>query len=135
MSVLATTLDKLHVLETIYRQGYHNDVIDQTLDKLLDFERAQARRELQEETGYRTGHIEPLLSFFTTPGICTEWMYAFVATDLTAVGQNLQGAERIEVERIDVDAARDRLLRGEFEDGKTIAVLGRYLLGMQSGMD
>jgi hypothetical protein len=62
-------------------------------------------------------------------------MYAFVATDLTAVGQNLQGAERIEVERIDVDAARDRLLRGEFEDGKTIAVLGRYLLGMQSGMD
>jgi ADP-ribose pyrophosphatase len=94
-----------------------------------------ARRELEEETGYRAGRVQPLMDFYTTPGICTEWMHAFVATELTAVGQNLQGAERIEVETVEVAVARDRLLRGGFEDGKTIAVLGRYLLGIQSGTD
>ena len=50
-----------------------------------------ARRELEEETGYRAGVIEPLTEFYTSPGILTERMYAFLATDLTEVGQNLQG--------------------------------------------
>ncbi len=90
-----------------------------------------ARRELEEETGYRAGQIRPLMEFYTTPGICTERMYAFLATDLTEVGQNLQGAERIEVEVVDLADARDRLLGGDFIDGKTIAVLGRYLLGIE----
>lgn len=90
-----------------------------------------ARRELEEETGYSAGRIRPLMEFYTTPGICTERMYAFLATDLTEVGQNLQGAERIEVEVVDIADARDRLLSGDFIDGKTIAVLGRYLLGIE----
>ena len=90
-----------------------------------------ARRELEEETGYRAGQIRPLMEFYTTPGICTERMYAFLATDLTEVGQNLQGAELIEVEVVDIADARDRLLGGDFIDGKTIAVLGRYLLGIE----
>ena len=49
-----------------------------------------------------------------------------LATDLTPVGQNLQGSERIEVEVLDLDDARQRLVQGEFADGKTIAVLGTY---------
>ena len=88
-----------------------------------------ARRELEEETGYRAGRMHPLMEFFTSPGFLTERMHAFVATDLTVVGQRLQGAEQIVSEVVEVTEVRDRLLRGEFVDGKTIAVLGRYLLG------
>lgn len=88
-----------------------------------------ARRELEEETGYRAGTMTPLMEFYTSPGFCTEWMHAFVATDLTHVGQNLQGSERIVVETVAVSQVRRRLLANEFSDGKTIAVLGRYLLG------
>ncbi len=88
-----------------------------------------ARRELEEETGYRAARMRPLLEFFTSPGFLTERMHAFVATDLTVVGQRLQGAEQIVSEVIDVAEVRDRLLRGEFVDGKTIAVLSRYFLG------
>ncbi len=88
-----------------------------------------ARRELEEETGYRAGRMQPLMEFYTSPGFCTERMHAFVANELTQVGQNLQGSERIVAEPIEVDEVRNRLIRGEFVDGKTIAVLGRYFLG------
>ena len=87
-----------------------------------------ARRELEEETGYRAGAMRPLMEFYTSPGICTERMFAFVATDLTHVGQRLQGGERIKVELLSPEDVRNRLLDGAFQDGKTIAVLGRYFL-------
>ncbi|GAG36811.1 unnamed protein product, partial [marine sediment metagenome] len=89
-----------------------------------------ARRELEEETGYRANSMTGIMEFYTSPGILTERMYAFVAGDLTLVGQNLQGAERIVVETVDVADARQRLIDGEFCDGKTIAVLSCYFLGL-----
>ena len=39
-----------------------------------------AARELVEETGYEASSIEALTTFYTSPGICDERMYAFVAT-------------------------------------------------------
>lgn len=87
-----------------------------------------AQRELEEETGYRAGNITPLMEFYTSPGILTERMHAFQATDLTATGQNLQGGERIVCEVVEPSAARLMLLDGTLQDGKTIAVLARYFL-------
>ncbi len=92
--------------------------------------RATARRELAEETGYRAATVEPIMTFYTSPGICTELMHAFVASDLTTVGQDLEGAEQIIVEPLEVSDIRRRLLAGEFRDGKTIAVLAQHLLGL-----
>ena len=88
-----------------------------------------ACRELIEETGYRAERIEPLVTFYSSPGICTELMHVFVATGLTPVGQNLDAGEQIDVEIVSLIDARRRLLAGELRDGKTIAALGRYLLG------
>lgn len=87
-----------------------------------------ARRELEEETGYRAGHVEPLVEFFTSPGVMNERMFAFVATGLDWVGQRLAGEERIEVETIKPDAVQELLRRGEIEDGKSIAALGTYFM-------
>lgn len=85
-----------------------------------------ARRELEEETGYRAGVIDPLATFFTSPGVMTERMHAFVATDLEEVGQNLVEDERIRVERVPEGEALRRMTEGELEDAKSIAVLGIY---------
>ncbi len=85
-----------------------------------------ARRELEEETGYRAGTIKPLIEFYTSPGICTERMYAFVASDLTHVGQDLDDTEEIDVEIVAADKIRQNLIDGKLLDGKTIAVLGTY---------
>jgi ADP-ribose pyrophosphatase len=87
-----------------------------------------ARRELEEETGYRAAAMTPLCDFYTSPGICTERMYGFAARGLSHVGQRLQGAERITPLPMELADVRGMLLRGELHDGKTIAVLGRFLI-------
>ncbi len=94
-----------------------------------------ARRELEEETGYRAEVMTPAIAFFTSPGICTEWMHAFVATNLEKVEQNLQGDERIEVEIVPPAEARRGLIDGRWIDAKTVAVLGHYFLSNSANAD
>lgn len=85
-----------------------------------------AGRELVEETGYRAERIEPMTTFYTSPGICTERMHAYIATGLTQVGQDLEDTEKIEVEAVTRDRALDMIEQGEIRDGKTIATLLFY---------
>ncbi len=87
-----------------------------------------ARRELEEETGYRAGSIEPLCEFYTGPGICTELMHAFVARDLTKTEQRLDRTEQIRVELLSMDRALKMIAEGRISDGKTIAALSTYRL-------
>jgi len=92
-----------------------------------------ALRELEEETGYRASRVEPLCEFYTTPGICTERMWVFVAGGLTPTQQRLQGNEQIRVEVADIGRVRGMLRTGTIEDGKTIAALGIYFLRRDGG--
>jgi len=48
MSVTIHTLDKLQSLEQLYRQGFHSQVIDQAIDKLLAMEIEQAQEDLRD---------------------------------------------------------------------------------------
>lgn len=82
-----------------------------------------AGRELIEETGFEAGRIEPLTVFYTSPGICTERMYAYVATELEGVGQRLEDTEEIEVVALPWDTVLGMMESGEIRDGKTIATL------------
>jgi ADP-ribose pyrophosphatase len=45
-----------------------------------------ARRELEEETGYRAGSIEPVGEFHSSPGMVSESFTLFRARDLVRVG-------------------------------------------------
>lgn len=85
-----------------------------------------AARELQEETGYTTGHIEPLCTFYTSPGILSEKMYAFVATDLTPGQMHPDPTERIRVTTLSFNDALAAIRTGDIIDGKTIAILLHY---------
>ena len=87
-----------------------------------------ARRELEEETGYRADSVRALVTFYTSPGVLTEQMHAFVATGLEHVGQKLMADEKIRVSPIASSEAERMLVEGEFADGKTIAVLGMYFV-------
>lgn len=85
-----------------------------------------AGRELLEETGYLAGKLVPLASFFTSPGILSEKIHAFVATDLELSTQALEEGEEIEVVPTDLEEAIELAVSGEIRDGKTIAVLLMY---------
>lgn len=85
-----------------------------------------AARELTEETGYRVrsaASIVKLTEFYSSPGICTEKMFAYVARDIEHVGQELEATEQITVEPVSLDGAVDMIRRGEIRDGKSIATL------------
>lgn len=85
-----------------------------------------AKRELIEETGYQSQSIQPLCSFYTSPGICNEAMYAFSATNLNFVGQALDESEKITVELITWKQALNMIQEGIIVDGKSIATLLFY---------
>lgn len=87
-----------------------------------------ARRELEEETGYRAGHFVPMGTFHTSPGVMTELMHTFIATELSLGAQHLDEEEQIAVEVIELEHARRMLVNLELRDAKTIAALGIYFL-------
>lgn len=85
-----------------------------------------AKREVEEETGYRAGHMEPLLHFYSTPGFSNEILYVFVAKDLMFMGQNLDEGEKIEVVPVKLAQALEMIKEGTIVDVKTIAALLFY---------
>lgn len=85
-----------------------------------------ADRELIEEAGYEAGRLTRLTQFYPSPGMCTENMHAYLAEDLTHVGQDLDANERIEVEAVPLERALRMIKDGVIRDGKTIAALLYY---------
>jgi ADP-ribose pyrophosphatase len=86
---------------------------------------AGARRELVEEAGLEAGRVEPVLSFFTTPGFCDEVLHVFRASDLRAVPARPEEDERIETAWFSLEAALSMIDRGEIKEGKTLIALLR----------
>jgi ADP-ribose pyrophosphatase len=84
-----------------------------------------AIRELQEETGYRPGKLEPLGGLFTAPGYTTEYIYLFLATDLTESRLPGDSDEFIELLRLPLTEALALVEKGEIEDAKTVIGLLR----------
>jgi ADP-ribose pyrophosphatase len=87
---------------------------------------ATARRELEEETGYRAARIEPLLEFFMSPGILNERMHLFVATGLSMGTARLDAGEQIEPLVCDWKEAMDMVAAGQVQDAKTLVGLLYY---------
>ncbi len=86
---------------------------------------ACALREVEEETGYRAGRLEPLGWIWTTPGFTTEKIFLFAAHDLSPGRVSLDPDEVISLERITFRDALERAATGEISDAKTIATLFR----------
>jgi ADP-ribose pyrophosphatase len=84
-----------------------------------------AARELQEETGYRAGALQPLGWIWTTPGFTDERIWLFLATDLTGGRQALERDELLTLERLPLARAAAMAAGGEIVDGKSVAALLR----------
>ena len=79
-----------------------------------------ARRELAEETGYRAGKLVPLVEFYMSPGILSERMHLYVATELTAGDLELDAGEEIDNTIVPWADAVRMALDGTIQDAKTI---------------
>ena len=84
---------------------------------------ATARRELAEETGYTAGTLRKVAEFYPSPGILTELMHLFVATDLTPGPQQLDVGEKLTPVLVKWDEAVQMAVSGRIKDGKTLVGL------------
>ena len=87
-----------------------------------------AARELTEETGYTAKKIEPFGWFYTSPGILTEKMYAFIATGLTVGQQDLEDNEQILPYPVGRAEVLNLIAQNIVVDAKTIATLLKYFV-------
>jgi len=84
---------------------------------------AAAERELLEETGYRALEFEEIGSFWLAPGLCNEFMHAFVARDLLHEGSRPEKDELIQVEVQDILSVSSLFSAGVIQDAKTLGLL------------
>ena len=85
--------------------------------------RAAVLRELQEEIGFTAGTLRHLAGFWVTPGWSTEYMHAYLATDLQPASLSPDYDENISVERVPLLRVLELIREGQIKDGKSIAAL------------
>jgi len=84
-----------------------------------------AKREVEEETGYKPGELIPMGWVFTTPGFTDERIWLYLARDLKQTKQNLQTDEVLTVEKMPFRDAFQLALKGDIHDAKTVCALLR----------
>jgi 8-oxo-dGTP pyrophosphatase MutT (NUDIX family) len=80
---------------------------------------ATAQRELAEEAGARAAHWQSLESYLSSPGVFTEVIHLFLATELQPAAKAHEASEVIEVHWVALAEARRWALDGTIRDGKT----------------
>jgi len=85
-----------------------------------------AGRELLEETGMLAGKLRAMPSYFTSPGVLTEKMHPFIASDLEKAEQALEDGEEIELRPVPMAEAIRMCSDGRIHDAKTIVTLLMY---------
>lgn len=131
--VIVPALDDEHlVMIRNFRIAVNDRLLEFPAGKLEPGEhpRRAALRELEEETGYTSKCMRPLGSFYTSPGFTDELMHAYVAEQLSPIGQRLEAGEDIEVRIVHVAEAMHMAIghhgtqaHAGLRDGKSIAAL------------
>ncbi len=88
--------------------------------------RTCAIRELEEETGYQSNHVEHLIDLYAACAYSDEKIEIYYASDLIFSKPNLDEDEFIHVERYSLEELTQLILDGTIQDGKTIAGILAY---------
>ena len=128
VSVLPLHDDGTVTLVRQYRVALEGDLLEVPAGKADRPDEPAAdlvRRELAEEVGLAAQRVELLAGCFLSPGYSDEWHEVFLATGLTAVPSEADGAEErhLEVVRLDLCTALAGIADGTVVDAKTIIAL------------
>ena len=118
-----------------FRYPYQEVVLELPAGKIDKGEEPLAcgKRELTEETGASAQQYRSLGRLYPSPGYCGEVIHLFLATGLSFGRMNPDEDEFLEVERIPLEKAVQRVLDNEVPDAKTqVAVLKTWAL-LQKG--
>lgn len=133
--VLPILSDGRFVMLDQYRQSIDRRLLELpagTLDEPDESPLECAVRELAEETGYRAARWEQLCEFHPSPGILTEKITAFLATELTESQASPEPTENLIVRLLPAADALAGVLSGEIVDAKTmITLMYHHLRGVR----
>lgn len=96
------------------------------LDDKLEETKVCAARELEEETGYKAGNLEFLITLRTWVAFTNEKIDVYVATDLIPTKQHLDEDEFIDVKAYELEELKEMIFRGELQDTKSISAILAY---------
>ena len=133
VATVALTSDGQIVLTRQYRHPLRAVIYDLPAGQLNSGEAPVdgARRELEEETGYRAGQLIPLGRYNQFPGTLRVTTHLFFAFDLSTGEQRLDDGEELEVVLLPSREVLAMILRDEAIDGSL--QLG-VLLAAQKGL-
>jgi ADP-ribose pyrophosphatase len=133
-AVLALHDDRLIVVEQ-YRKPLGKMQIEIPAGKLEPGEdpAETARRELEEETGWRAERLEPLHAFYTSPGFADEKLYLYAAYDLSRGTFAPDEDEHLNVDAITFEQALAYIREGRISDAKTIMAVQAWRLQRLTG--
>jgi ADP-ribose pyrophosphatase len=116
------------VMERQYRHAANRFLWELPAGKLEPGEDALAgaKRELEEETGYRARRWKPLVTYYASPGFLGESMIVFVAEGLVAGDAHPEDDERIELRLVKLSEVLEMIEKGAILDGKTLSSVLLY---------
>jgi len=134
VAVLALNNNKMLVVEQ-YRQPMHRTEVEIPAGKLDPGEDPlfAAARELQEETGFHSGELILLKSFYTSPGFADEIIHLYVTVNAQPGGMSLDEDEFLEVSELTLEEAYAYIREGRIADAKTMMAVYAWHLYTLTG--
>lgn len=104
-----------------YRCAFDCEVTEIPAGKLEqgEYHFEAAKRELQEETGFSAEKLVYLGEYWPTVGYCSEKIYLYLATGLTAGETHLDKDEFVSCEKVSLKELYRQCMEGRIPDGKT----------------
>lgn len=123
VAVIAITNENKIVMVEQYRKALEQSLIEIPAGKLEPGEAPSvtAARELEEETGYVSGKMEHIISFYTSPGFADEIVHLYIATELQKKENSAacDEDEFVEVMEISLEEAQQYIKEKRIYDVKT----------------
>lgn len=131
VAIMAIINGRMLVIEQ-YRKTVGRTLLEIPAGKLEHGEdpATAARRELQEETGFRCGALRLLTSFYTAPGFADQVLHLFVAEQLVQGDSAPDEDEYLTVSTITLEEAERYVTEGRIADAKTLLAI--YLWKLQN---
>ncbi len=125
VAIVPITQDNKIVMVKQFRKAVEEVLLEVPAGKLEIGEEAMecGKRELLEETGYKSENLEPLFDFYTSPGFSNEVISIYIAKDLIKDVARPDEDEYIEVEEHDIDDLIQMIMGNRIKDGKTITAI------------